>query len=212
MLEAPPSGTPRTSPPGQAQHDHRVGPGKPNIESASVVAVCNPALAREEFNLDVHPLFSGSRDPVRPPKNADPDARRGSPFEIPARQRRLTFRLHPVRRLPLAAFPKSGRAWVPQYAGLGRCVVTRATAGLPSPREPDARARRPMPRLHRPDLTGAGGWSTADRCKPRTAARRRHGLGAGSRRKGDRWWRVWACPDHLEGLTGLREFGRRRPD
>jgi hypothetical protein len=24
--------------------------------------------------------------------------------------------------------------------------------------------------------------------------------------KGDRWWRVWACPDHLEGLTGLREF------
>jgi hypothetical protein len=29
--------------------------------------------------------------------------------------------------------------------------------------------------------------------------------------KGDRWWQVWACPDHLEGLTGLREFGRRRP-
>jgi hypothetical protein len=25
---------------------------------------------------------------------------------------------------------------------------------------------------------------------------------------GDRWWRVWSCPDHLEGLTGLREFGR----
>ncbi len=27
--------------------------------------------------------------------------------------------------------------------------------------------------------------------------------------RGDRWWVVWACPDHLEGLTGLREFGRR---
>jgi hypothetical protein len=27
---------------------------------------------------------------------------------------------------------------------------------------------------------------------------------------GDRWWMVWACPDHLDGLTGLREFGRRR--
>jgi hypothetical protein len=26
---------------------------------------------------------------------------------------------------------------------------------------------------------------------------------------GDRWWRVWSCPDHLEGLTRLREFGRR---
>jgi hypothetical protein len=24
---------------------------------------------------------------------------------------------------------------------------------------------------------------------------------------GERWWRVWACPEHLEGLTGLREFG-----
>ena len=27
---------------------------------------------------------------------------------------------------------------------------------------------------------------------------------------GKQWWRVWACPDHLEGLTGLREFGRAR--
>jgi hypothetical protein len=27
---------------------------------------------------------------------------------------------------------------------------------------------------------------------------------------GKQWWRVWACPGHLEGLTGLREFGRRR--
>ncbi len=28
--------------------------------------------------------------------------------------------------------------------------------------------------------------------------------------RGDKWWPVWACPDHLDGLTGLREFGRRR--
>ena len=27
--------------------------------------------------------------------------------------------------------------------------------------------------------------------------------------KGDRWFPVWACPEHLEGLTGLGEFGRR---
>ncbi len=27
---------------------------------------------------------------------------------------------------------------------------------------------------------------------------------------GERWWSVWACPDHLEGLTGLRQFGSRR--
>jgi hypothetical protein len=25
----------------------------------------------------------------------------------------------------------------------------------------------------------------------------------------DRWWRVWACTDHLEGLTGIRHFGGR---
>jgi hypothetical protein len=25
--------------------------------------------------------------------------------------------------------------------------------------------------------------------------------------KGDRWSRVWACPDHCEGLTRLRQFG-----
>jgi hypothetical protein len=23
---------------------------------------------------------------------------------------------------------------------------------------------------------------------------------------GKRWWRVWACPRHLDGLTGLKEF------
>ena len=25
--------------------------------------------------------------------------------------------------------------------------------------------------------------------------------------RGDRWFRVWACPDHVDGLTGLRQFG-----
>jgi hypothetical protein len=30
--------------------------------------------------------------------------------------------------------------------------------------------------------------------------------------KGDRWWRVWSCADHIEGLTGLREFGRDEAD
>jgi hypothetical protein len=27
-------------------------------------------------------------------------------------------------------------------------------------------------------------------------------------RRASGWQRVWACPDHLEGLTGMREFGR----
>jgi hypothetical protein len=28
---------------------------------------------------------------------------------------------------------------------------------------------------------------------------------------GDRWFRVWSCAEHIDGLTGLREFGRRSP-
>ena len=27
---------------------------------------------------------------------------------------------------------------------------------------------------------------------------------------GDRWLRGWSCPHHLDGLTGLRQFGRPR--
>jgi hypothetical protein len=27
--------------------------------------------------------------------------------------------------------------------------------------------------------------------------------------RGDRWWRVWAWVDHVDGLTRVREFGRR---
>ena len=26
---------------------------------------------------------------------------------------------------------------------------------------------------------------------------------------GKRWWRVWSCEAHLDGLTGLRQFGAR---
>jgi hypothetical protein len=30
--------------------------------------------------------------------------------------------------------------------------------------------------------------------------------------RADRWWRVWACEHHPEGLTGLRQLaGQRRP-
>ena len=28
--------------------------------------------------------------------------------------------------------------------------------------------------------------------------------------RGDKWWLVWACEGHLEGLTGLREYGHPR--
>ena len=48
------------------------------------------------------------------------------------------------------------------------------------------------------------GTMQADHCPERTSW-----TGRWFSPKGDRWWRVWACPAHLEGLTGLREFGQR---
>ena len=48
-----------------------------------------------------------------------------------------------------------------------------------------------------------------DRQLQATAPRRRRGPAGVVRPTGDRWWRVWACPEHLDGLTGLREFGAR---
>jgi hypothetical protein len=27
---------------------------------------------------------------------------------------------------------------------------------------------------------------------------------------GNRWWRVWSCPYHLDGLAGPRQFGGRQ--
>jgi hypothetical protein len=29
--------------------------------------------------------------------------------------------------------------------------------------------------------------------------------------RGDGWWRVWACARHLDGLTGIRQFGAQTP-
>jgi hypothetical protein len=29
--------------------------------------------------------------------------------------------------------------------------------------------------------------------------------------RGDgQWWHVWSCPDYIDGLTAVREYGRRR--
>lgn len=74
---------------------------------------------------------------------------------------------------------------------------------------PDARARRSPPRLHRPADAVSGDdlrRHHAGRPLPRDALMG----GQWFSPSGDRRWRVRACPDHLDGLTGLREFGRRR--
>lgn len=52
----------------------------------------------------------------------------------------------------------------------------------------------------------AGGWFTLTRAKRRTATRRRPPPDAGSLLR-ERWWLVWACPAHLDGLRGIRQFG-----
>ena len=60
-----------------------------------------------------------------------------------------------------------------------------------------------------PSRGGAGGCCTTTTCR-RPTARVPSWTGGWFSPRGDRWWRVWACPEHLYGLTGLREFGRRR--
>lgn len=30
--------------------------------------------------------------------------------------------------------------------------------------------------------------------------------------RGDRWFRVWACPDHVDGLTGFGNSEHLEPD
>ena len=66
--DAPRQGTPGASPPWQREHDHRIGPGKPDVERASVIAVNDPTVAREQTDLDVHPLLPRRGDPVWFPK------------------------------------------------------------------------------------------------------------------------------------------------
>ena len=85
--------------------------------------------------------------------------------------------------------------------GLGR------RARLPSAHGPDARTRRPVPRVHlrgRPLLADVHDHHLqANHC-----AETPMWTGRWRSPRANRWWVVWACPDHLEGLTGLREFGR----
>jgi hypothetical protein len=51
----------------------------------------------------------------------------------------------------------------------------------------------------------------SDGVRPQPAADALHRAaeldGAMAFSSGDRWWRVWACPEHLDRLTGLRESG-----
>jgi hypothetical protein len=93
---------------------------------------------------------------------------------------------------------------------LNRGAATRGGLGVPSS------SMAPMPK---PGEPCPGFTAEPDRCwrmlydrtsRRRTAARRRSGRVGGSRREVTVGSAVWACPDHLEGLTGLREFGSRR--
>ena len=79
----------------------------------------------------------------------------------------------------------------------------------PSGRDSNARARRRLPRLHRRGLP-----VLSDGVRPQLPGdplRRAAGMdGTLALAAGRRWWVVWVCPDHLDGLTRLREFGRRQ--
>ena len=101
----------------------------------------------------------------------------------------------------------------------GSCALHWACPGpLPGRHHPGATMGRwpcPLPATATPRRSpssrdSAGPWFTTVRDRPRTAPRRPRGPGGWFSPRGDRWWRVWSCPDHIEGLTGLRGFQLRR--
>ena len=97
------------------------------------------------------------------------------------------------------------RPLLPPIEGPLRVAVRRTLA----PVDPMPKPGDPAPALS-PSRAAAGPWSIASNSRRPTAVRSRYGRADGSRARGDRWFRVWSCPDHLKGLTGLRQFGSRR--
>ena len=88
----------------------------------------------------------------------------------------------------------------------------RASGSSLSPQCPRCPSPANPARLHRragPVLSSR--WSTAPSYRRLTAMSAPRGRAGGFTPKGDRWFRAWACPDHLEGLTGLRQFGVLTP-
>ena len=80
---------------------------------------------------------------------------------------------------------------------------------LRSPHESDSRVRRPFSPFRRP------AWPLlADGVLPPAPS---HALPRGAvvdgrwfTPDGDRWWRLWSCADHIEGLTGWASSGGQR--
>ena len=86
--------------------------------------------------------------------------------------------------------------------GKARCAV-----GLPSALWTVCPSTAIRARDSSPSRGGAGRWSTATQLQATHCTEPPSWTGRWFTPKGDRWFRVWACPDHTDGLTGLRQFG-----
>ena len=86
---------------------------------------------------------------------------------------------------------------------------------------PDATRRypRPVDRMPEPGDVSPGFIAEAGRCwrmlydkqlQATHCDERPRWTGRWFSPRGNRWFRVWACPDHLDGLTGLRQYEERR--
>ena len=111
------------------------------------------------------------------------------------------------------------------YRGHGDCSAQTACRGRFNPvasrcgpriagLRPTVRTVDPMPHRDRPGfipsrgvLANAYGVQLQDTHCTETL----RWSGRWRSQQGDRRFQVWACADHLQGLTGLREFGRGRP-
>ena len=98
----------------------------------------------------------------------------------------------------------------------GNCAITaRRRSRSPRPHETVLSDRSCGAQIHRPGSTTMQIAQSARTISPTSTCPAGGGkakvpawTGRWRSPRGDQWFRVWACPDHLDGLTGLREFGR----
>ncbi len=119
-----------------------------------------------------------------------------------------------LRRAPSQAHHATGRRPSLAPGGFGAKVSRWWSPPAPKPlHQPGATIAWSLPvpatraLVSSPGPTGAGGLVYSSQLQATHCREAPAWTGRWFSPRGDRWFRVWACPEHLEGQTGLRQFG-----